>query len=146
MTNEEAINYGTEWKTMLSRYLDLKLSDENKKKLNDDLDFLATAITALSVNVGAERLRAYNNGYREGYRFGLGMRRDLDGKPEFVKGEWVWVQYDANPEIGNFHCSECHYVPASFCLSATRFNFCPNCGTRMEIPKIKENTNGKDRD
>lgn len=47
-------------------------------------------------------------------------------------GRWEWVQYDANPEIGNFHCSECRYIPASFNMSAQKLNFCPNCGAKME--------------
>ena len=47
-------------------------------------------------------------------------------------GWWEWVQYDANPEIGNFHCSECGYIPAAFNLSAQRLHYCPNCGAKME--------------
>ena len=46
-------------------------------------------------------------------------------------GRWEWVQYDANPEIGNFHCSECRYIPAAFNLSARRMHYCPNCGAKM---------------
>lgn len=53
----------------------------------------------------------------------------------FVKertGEWIWVQYDANPEIGNFHCSECNFIPACFNLAKRHLNYCPNCGARMK--------------
>lgn len=50
-------------------------------------------------------------------------------------GHWEWVQYDANPEIGNFHCSECRYIPASFNMSAQKLNYCPNCGAKMENGK-----------
>lgn len=53
--------------------------------------------------------------------------------PKAKAGRWEWVQYDANPEIGNFHCSECRYIPASFNMSAQKLNFCPNCGARMEV-------------
>lgn len=51
---------------------------------------------------------------------------------ESKTGHWEWVQYDANPEIGNFHCSECRYMPASFNMSAQKLNYCPNCGAKME--------------
>lgn len=50
---------------------------------------------------------------------------------EQKQGKWEWVQYDANPEIGNFHCSECRYIPAIFNLSAQRMHYCPNCGAKM---------------
>lgn len=46
-------------------------------------------------------------------------------------GYWEWVQYDANPKIGNFHCSECRYIPAIFNMSAQNLNYCPNCGAKM---------------
>ena len=47
-------------------------------------------------------------------------------------GEWEWVQYDANPEIGNFHCSECRFIPAAFNMAAQHLNYCPECGARMD--------------
>jgi transcription initiation factor IIE alpha subunit len=47
-------------------------------------------------------------------------------------GHWEWVQYDGNPEIGNFHCSECRYIPASFNMSARKLNYCPKCGAKMQ--------------
>ena len=47
-------------------------------------------------------------------------------------GHWEWVQYDGNPEIGNFHCSECRYIPASFNMSAQKLNYCPKCGAKMQ--------------
>ena len=44
-------------------------------------------------------------------------------------GHWEWNQYDANPKIGNFHCSECHSIGRSY------FDYCPYCGAKMsEIP------------
>lgn len=49
-----------------------------------------------------------------------------------VHGEWVWVQYDANPEIGNFHCSKCRFIPAAFNMAKQYLNYCPNCGARMD--------------
>lgn len=41
-------------------------------------------------------------------------------------GYWEWVQYDGNPNIGNWHCSECHSIGRSY------FDFCPFCGCKMQ--------------
>ena len=44
-------------------------------------------------------------------------------------GQWEWNQHDANPKIGNFHCSLCHSI------GRTYFDYCPYCGAKMsEIP------------
>lgn len=37
-----------------------------------------------------------------------------------------WVQYDANPCIGNHHCSLCRAIICE------RDKYCPNCGAKME--------------
>ena len=50
---------------------------------------------------------------------------------ERKRGEWEWVQYDANNEIGDYHCSECRFIPASWNLRAEHLNYCPNCGAEM---------------
>lgn len=42
-------------------------------------------------------------------------------------GQWRWVAYDANPKIGNWHCSYCNRIPKSF----QKEDFCPNCGAKM---------------
>ena len=47
-------------------------------------------------------------------------------------GHWEWIKYDSNPEIGNFHCSECNFIPASFNWASKHLNYCPNCGAKME--------------
>lgn len=68
-----------------------------------------------------------------------GFQEDVDelerkyGAEEVPTGHWEWVQYDANPQIGNFHCSECRYIPAIFNLSAQRMHYCPNCGAKMHM-------------
>ena len=40
------------------------------------------------------------------------MRAIKQGLPykERPQGEWKYVQYDANPNIGNWHCSECRHI------------------------------------
>lgn len=45
------------------------------------------------------------------------------------QGEWVFVQYDANPNISNWHCSECRFIARS---SIEHLLFCPNCGAKMK--------------
>ena len=41
------------------------------------------------------------------------------------KGKWYWLQYDANKEIGNWHCTLCNRI------SPSEYNYCPNCGADM---------------
>lgn len=42
-------------------------------------------------------------------------------------GWWRWITYDANPKIGNWHCTCCNRIPKSF----QKEDFCPNCGAEM---------------
>lgn len=42
------------------------------------------------------------------------------------KGKWEFVQYDANPNIGNWHCTNCRRG------AKPHTDFCPHCGARME--------------
>ena len=46
--------------------------------------------------------------------------------PKPKMGQWEWVQYDSNPNIGNWNCSECR------CIGRSYFNYCPNCGAKMQ--------------
>ena len=43
-------------------------------------------------------------------------------------GQWRWVAYDANPKIGNWHCTYCNRIPKSF----QKEDFCPHCGAKMD--------------
>ncbi len=45
-------------------------------------------------------------------------------------GHWEWNQYDANPKIGNYHCTNCHSVGRVF------YSYCPNCGARMAESEV----------
>ncbi len=53
--------------------------------------------------------------------------------PARQQGEWEYVQYDSNPNIGNWHCSECRHIPLVFGGYSQKpyYNFCPNCGADM---------------
>ena len=49
-------------------------------------------------------------------------------------GRWEWVQYDSNPNIGNWHCSECNRIVCGAITAANpvyAYKYCPNCGARM---------------
>ena len=48
-------------------------------------------------------------------------------------GRWRWVAYDANPKIGNWHCTYCNRIPKSF----QKEDFCPNCGAKMDLEESK---------
>lgn len=51
-------------------------------------------------------------------------------------GNWEYVQYDYNPRLGNWHCSECRCVIVA-CVDKNEksgiplYKYCPNCGARM---------------
>ena len=50
-------------------------------------------------------------------------------KAKRPKGKWEYVQYDYNPNIGSWHCSECRFM---FVMSGVpEYKYCPNCGARM---------------
>ena len=51
-------------------------------------------------------------------------------------GHWEYVQYDYNPNIGNWHCSECRNIIIE-CTDknkrgcAPTYSYCPYCGVKM---------------
>lgn len=53
-------------------------------------------------------------------------------------GRWIWVQYDANPKIGNFHCSVCGFIPATYNSVTKQMNHCPHCGAMMDLEEDDE--------
>lgn len=61
-------------------------------------------------------------------------------KPQPKTGRWVWVQYDGNPNIGNWHCSECNRIVCGAITAVNpvyAYKYCPNCGARMVEPQAK---------
>jgi hypothetical protein len=54
------------------------------------------------------------------------------GQPK--TGHWEWVQYDANPNIGNWHCSECSCnLRGETNKGPVRLpKYCPECGAKMQ--------------
>lgn len=47
-------------------------------------------------------------------------------------GHWEYVQYDSNPNIGNWHCSECRGICTEMHSIEDAYNYCPNCGADMK--------------
>lgn len=50
-------------------------------------------------------------------------------------GYWEWVQYDSNPNIGNWHCSECRTIIPHMPEETDNtpiYKWCPMCGAKME--------------
>lgn len=68
------------------------------------------------------------------------MRDDFNAlpsvKPQEPKtGHWEYVQYDGNPNIGNWHCSECNRIVSGAIIAVNPvyvYKYCPNCGAKME--------------
>ena len=60
--------------------------------------------------------------------------------PQQRTGRWEWVQYDSNPNIGNWHCSECRCVVVE-CVGKEEkggiplYKYCPQCGAKMVEPQ-----------
>ena len=56
----------------------------------------------------------------------------LEQKPK--TGHWEWVQYDSNPNIGNWHCSECRTIIPHMPEETDNtpiYKWCPMCGAKM---------------
>lgn len=59
--------------------------------------------------------------------------------PKPKTGHWEWVQYDYNPKLGNWHCSECRCVVVE-CVGKEEkggiplHKYCPQCGAKIVEP------------
>lgn len=104
------------WLTDAIRNRRTYLSYEDAK---DVIDLINNAPT---IDIKDEIAGAYNEGYM------CGSREAEKARPQ---GEWEYVQYDANPNIGNWHCSECRHIVSGKYDQKPDYNFCPRCGARM---------------
>lgn len=63
------------------------------------------------------------------------MRKAIINGAPLPKGHWEWVQYDYNPNIGNWHCSECRIIVVEGVKNkisgVPMYKYCPNCGAKM---------------
>jgi hypothetical protein len=65
------------------------------------------------------------------------VNRVPSATPQQKTGHWEWVQYDANPNIGNWHCSECRSIvvehfPKTSMGGIPLYKYCPECGAKMQ--------------
>ena len=61
------------------------------------------------------------------------VKRQPSVTPQPKIGYWEYVQYDSNPNIGNWHCSECKGICTEMHSIEDSYNYCPNCGAKMEV-------------
>ena len=54
-------------------------------------------------------------------------------EPERKTGKWEYIQYDGNPKIGNWHCSNCRLIVNLGFEGAPYYDYCPGCGARMGV-------------
>lgn len=58
-------------------------------------------------------------------------------------GHWEWVQYDYNPKIGNWHCSECRCIVVE-CVGKEEkggiplYKYCPQCSIKMKSQESED--------
>lgn len=114
---------------------------------DEDLEALEMAIKALEQNPCEDIAKAF----QFGMALGFGEKHDkIDRVMEEVKkavtpkektGHWEWVQYDGNPNIGNWHCSECRtiilHMPEKI-DNIPIYKWCPMCGCHMIEPQESE--------
>ena len=93
-------------------------------------------INAPSVNP-QETVTEFADRCREcGAKYGKLLRQ----KPK--TGHWEWVQYDYNPKLGNWHCSECRCIVVE-CVDKEEkggiplYKYCPQCGAKMQEAEIE---------
>lgn len=74
--------------------------------------------------VGAERVKARQRGYEEGYRNGMEIGKTLN--PKIKQGEWE-KPFEMNGKT--YHkCNHCHISSELILID----KFCPNCGADMK--------------
>ena len=91
------------------------------------------------MNVHDAAEQAYRNGYAKGY---------ADAKKNEKHGRWedIYSGKYANPRYRCSHCKQkALYVAVQTMLGTWRdeqdlSNYCPNCGAKMDLPNITENT------
>ena len=77
--------------------------------------------------VGAERLKARQRGYEEGYYNGMKIGKTLN--PKIKQGEWIKV---TDCYCWHWECENCHRRPLRTSTGHDDLsNFCPNCGADM---------------
>ena len=61
------------------------------------------------------------------------IKRVQPVEPERKPGKWEYVQYDGNPKIENWHCSNCRLIVNLGFEGTPYYHYCPGCGAKMEV-------------
>ena len=68
-----------------------------------------------------------NEDFRKIYQANMMAIEALE-EPEI--GKWEYIQYDADPSIGNWYCSKCRHIISMNIVPYYRY--CPYCGQKKE--------------
>lgn len=89
--------------------------------------------------------KAYNADFTMGCEYAISViERMFEEQVSTEKtGRWEWNQYDYNPNLGNWHCSECgsiaiECVPKKDPSGVPLYKYCPQCGCRLVGPQESE--------
>lgn len=84
--------------------------------------------------VGAERLKAMQRGYEEGYHNGMKIGKTLN--PKIKQGEWIYPEKTDKEKGYGGYCSNCKCDMPIFVedwkQKYCETKFCPNCGAKMK--------------
>ena len=112
-------------------------NNDNSEEINDKMQDSAIKVDLISRQEVLDSLNYYEledviDEQDFGYNHAIQTIRDdvMTMKTYSVKeetAELYWLQYDANPRIGNWHCTKCNMI-----VSENDPNYCPNCGAKMK--------------
>lgn len=102
-----------------------------------DLISREAVIEAIETDCSWDMFNEWGSRTPMGERIVEAIKRVPSSEPERKVGTWEYLQYDGNPKIGNWHCSECKRIV--FLLHSQKqnekplYDFCPWCGAKMEV-------------
>jgi hypothetical protein len=139
MTNKEAADLLDNLVGMVSDNHDSDY-DEALRKGRDILksELCEDCIRRSDVGLTDFEIVMCNGDYKEGLKMLLDkIEKAPSVTPQPKMGHWEWVQYDYNPKLGNWHCSECRSIAVK-CVDKNEkggiplYKYCPNCGAKMQ--------------
>jgi hypothetical protein len=120
-------------------FVDRELSDAEARSVSTQLSKIENVYQAIPIS-REDALMALTGEWTEPtdemiHHFIKRIKKLQPVTPQLKTGHWEWVQYDSNPNIGNWHCSECGRIV--FLLRSQKsdgsplYDYCPWCGARM---------------
>lgn len=124
-------------KRALHNFFDGKVIDEPAYVLRDVFSYIDNAPTVNPTlkleDITEDDVKRFAMIWQRATSKGLILETD---RP---RGKWVFVQYDGNPKIGNWHCSECRQItPVDYFGHSIKSKYCPNCGADMREEGLNE--------